>query len=423
MHSRCELAMDNRQRKLNIHHIGGRFGNGGFPHLAGFEGDMVKAFYDADTDCLEQIGERQTGSQAEIYTFPHCVGYNKGDGSRTFNINYDPTSSSLYNYDPAYGSFYFFCYNNDFVVSETMRTMEKRELEVVALDHLFNTGAIPVSPPDFLSMDVQGAEYDILQGAESLLEKNVLGLVLETWFHPVYQGQKVFGDISRFLSERGYYFVKFLKTTKYSPYRSPVGLRGEGFQVFSDALFIRKIDSLEALDEDRSQIHFKLTKLAFIAIVYGQFEYGMECLRRIFRENDSFDELDNTVYGRFLHDLYDSSSLMKPRYPKKFIEKYSFEVSKQRFAGQESLRKETVDGGQKQMLRVRLWLRYIYPHIYSIAELYEFVMYRLWAPIASAVLLNSPVERILHRYGLKKQAKQIKRARMVQAFFCMGTNK
>lgn len=412
--------MGNEQKRLHIHHIGGRFGNGGFPHLASFERDMVRVFYDADTDCLEQIGERQKGSQAEVYTFPYCVGYNKNSGSGTFNINYDPTSSSLYSYNPAYGSFYFFCYNHDFVVSETMRTMEKRELEVVTLDHLFNTGAIQVSPPDFLSMDVQGAEYDILQGAENILEKNVLALVMETWFHPVYQGQKVFGDISQFLSDRGFYFVKFLKTTEYSPYRSPVGLRGEGFQVFSDALFLRRIDSLEALDKERAQIDNMLTKLAFIAIVYGQFEYGMECLRRIKKEDGSRYAPDDSVYGRFLHDLYNSAALMKPRYPKTFAEKYSFEVSKQRFAGRESLRKETVGGEQKQTLRVRLWLRYIYPHIYSIAELYEFVMYRLWAPIASVVFFNSPVERVLHRYGLKKQAKQLKKARMVQTFFSKG---
>lgn len=423
MHSRRELPMDISQKKLNIHHIGGRFGNGGFPHLARFERDMVRAFYDADTDCLEQIGENQKGSQAEVNIFPYCVGSNTGDGNGTFNVNYDPTSSSLYSYDPAYGSFYFFCYNHDFVVSETMRTMEKRELEVVTLDHLFNTGTIPVSPPDFLSMDVQGAEYDILQGAESLLENNVLGLVLETWFHPVYQGQKVFGDISRFLSDRGYYFVKFLKTTEYSPYRSPVGLRGEGFQVFSDALFMRRIDSLEALDVNRSKIDSMLTKLAFIAIVHGQFEYGMECLRRINRVGDSRYAPDDSVYGQFLHDLYNSASLMNPCYPKTFAEKYSFEVSKQRFAGRESMGKEAVGGEQKSPLRVRLWLRYVYPHIYSIAELYELVLYRLWEPIASLVFFNSPVERVLHRYGLKKQARQLKKSRMVQTFFCIGTNK
>lgn len=422
MHSRRELPMDISQKKLNIHHIGGRFGNGGFPHLARFEKDMVRAFYDADTDCLEQIGEKQK-SQAEVHIFPHCVGSNKGSNRGTFNVNYDPTSSSLYSYDPAYGSFYFFCYNHDFVVSETMRTMEKRELDIVTLDHLFSTGSIPVSPPDFLSMDVQGAEYDILQGAESLLEKNVLGLVLETWFHPVYQGQKVFGDICSYLSDRGFYFVKFLKTTEYSPYRSPVGLRGEGFQVFSDALFMRRIDSLEALDGDRLKIDNMLKKLAFIAIVHGQFEYGMECLRRINREGDNRYAPDDSVCGQFLNDLYNSAALMKPWYPKTFAEKYSFEVSKQRFAGQETLKKDAAGGGQKQALQVRLWLRYIYPHIYSIAELYDFVLYRLWAPIASLVFFCSPIERVLKRYGLKNQARQLKKARMVQSFFCIGTNK
>lgn len=58
-------------------------------------------------------------------------------------------------------------------------------------------------PIDVLKVDVQGAELDVLRGAELSLP-TVRGLELEVEFQALYVGQPLFGDVDRFLRERGF---------------------------------------------------------------------------------------------------------------------------------------------------------------------------------------------------------------------------
>ncbi len=58
--------------------------------------------------------------------------------------------------------------------------------------------------PDFIKIDVQGFEYEVLNGFGDLLNK-VLCIELETHLLELYHGQKLFGDIHKFLYNRGFY--------------------------------------------------------------------------------------------------------------------------------------------------------------------------------------------------------------------------
>jgi FkbM family methyltransferase len=61
-------------------------------------------------------------------------------------------------------------------------------------------GAAPI---DVLKIDVQGAELDVLRGAERSLA-SVRGLEVEVEFQSLYVGQPLFGDVDRHLRERGF---------------------------------------------------------------------------------------------------------------------------------------------------------------------------------------------------------------------------
>lgn len=45
------------EKRLSIHHIGGRSGSRGFPTIKNLEHLMTSVMYDADADCIEQIVE------------------------------------------------------------------------------------------------------------------------------------------------------------------------------------------------------------------------------------------------------------------------------------------------------------------------------------------------------------------------------
>jgi FkbM family methyltransferase len=78
---------------------------------------------------------------------------------------------------------------------------DKVTVQTETLDHFCEERNI--EQVDFLHMDVQGAEWLVLQGAQKTLPK-VKALWLEVANEEVYQGQKVKKDIEDFLSRNGF---------------------------------------------------------------------------------------------------------------------------------------------------------------------------------------------------------------------------
>ena len=68
-------------------------------------------------------------------------------------------------------------------------------------DSLYQAALVP--QPDAIKIDVQGFEYEVLLGFGGLLQ-NCLGIELETHVYPIYQGQKLFGDLVDFLRDFGF---------------------------------------------------------------------------------------------------------------------------------------------------------------------------------------------------------------------------
>jgi hypothetical protein len=53
---------------------------------------------------------------------------------------------------------------------------------------------------DFISIDVQGAEYDVIKGGERIF-KNLIGIALESHFFEYYKGEKLFPEIHNLLKK------------------------------------------------------------------------------------------------------------------------------------------------------------------------------------------------------------------------------
>jgi FkbM family methyltransferase len=56
---------------------------------------------------------------------------------------------------------------------------------------------------DGIKLDTQGADLDILKGASRLLS-TMRVLEIEVMFNPLYEGQPLFGDVDRYLRDRGF---------------------------------------------------------------------------------------------------------------------------------------------------------------------------------------------------------------------------
>jgi hypothetical protein len=188
-----------------------------------------------------------------------------------FNIHFDPYSSSLLPLNETFHHYYR-PGSVDYVLAEGMRTIEKLEIQITTLDCVTETEA---PPPDFLSIDAEGAEMEILRGSSRVLKQHALAVHCEVWFQPIHTGQGLFEDVKRLLEENGFQFIGFSDMLlELSPNRLPIGQRGRGIAAASEAMFMLSLEELAIRYPIPSELYSKAMKLALIAIRFGQFEFA-----------------------------------------------------------------------------------------------------------------------------------------------------
>ncbi len=388
---------------VSIHHIGGRLGTQGFPIPKSFERDTVNVIYEADIDCIEQIKEYHKHSNTDLHILPYCIG--DSEKKAIFYINKDRFTSSLYKFNPEYKDSYVFYFNHDYILSESICVEEQRDLELINLDKLYSDTKLSIPPPDFLSLDVQGAEYDILSGADHLLDSNILGLIIEVEFHPIYQNQKLFSDIYQYLDSKGFHFVKFMKMHEdLSPYRYAIGMRGDGFNVAADALFLRKIDNVKTIlfsNSNSDLLYSKLSKLSYMSLILKQYEYGFECLnvRNSIFEDRSYNNDIN--YLNFLNDLSMSTKINRNKYfPQTFSERCENKSDK--------IHPNIINS---------IFFKYIISYMTFFKKIYTVLFVNILPVVGFVFFKRTPIEKIFCKYKLLSQAIYMKRKRITHRFF------
>ena len=143
-----------------------------------------------------------------------------------------------------------------------------------------------ISDLDFLKLNVQGAEFDILTGATSILD-GVIGMQVEMAFVESYHGRPMFADTDIFLRSKGFTFFELIGHHCIGRIDSPItaqqapGLNGlYGQMIEAHGLYFR--DPIDMLNRGLSIDHLttaKLLKLAGFAEMYGQHEFCFELLR------------------------------------------------------------------------------------------------------------------------------------------------
>lgn len=128
---------------------------------------------------------------------------------------------------------------------------------------------------DFLKLDTQGCDLDILKGAAEIVDSFLFGVEVEVEFAPIYQNQPLFSDIDVFLRNHGFqlsdlrrYYWK--RNSKY--YCS----NKKGQIVFADALYFKTYEAfskqLSSLDNNSKKA--KILKALSTCLVYNKVDYA-----------------------------------------------------------------------------------------------------------------------------------------------------
>lgn len=247
---------------INYHHIGGR--NGTFP-LPLKEGVLLDNFhlvlYDADANCFNQMERVSEGGWGKTSVFPYCIG---GKTQRaTFNLNFHPTTNSLYPFNTAYAD-YGYVSNpmyGEYRLGDACKHVKSVDLDLFSLEDVLQSTNI--TSVDFLSLDVQGAEFDILQGAKKRLQQECVGVQLEVEFVELYSGQKSFFDIHALLDGMGFELIEMEGFGRCAPISLPIGYRGTEQPLSAEAIYVKKLSQL--VEADNIELIYKA---AFFNLLY-----------------------------------------------------------------------------------------------------------------------------------------------------------
>ncbi|MBI1778608.1 MAG: FkbM family methyltransferase [Proteobacteria bacterium] len=306
--------------RLYVHHVGGRLSNidgQGFPlPLAKpFLPDVDVYLYEADANCIEQIYNVNQHLPVKLEVINGAVA--AASGRTKFHLCHDRYGSSLIPLNPRYRTLYSLANAyGDFTCWDSGRTVEEIEIDAVSIDDLRRRRGFLV---DFLSTDAEGADFDLLQGARETLKEHSIGFYCEAQLIEYRKPSRHFGHIIDFADSIGYRLVRYDNHGDLFYYRGPIGARGQGSNIFGDALFLKEIDDVLGRPEPGRQ----LRKLAFVAFCFGQVEYAMESLKALAGLPGEATVPSDLVYRTFLDRAAETHRSMPALYPPRYVDCYS----------------------------------------------------------------------------------------------------
>lgn len=313
----------NNETKFIVHHIGGRGWAAPFRVPEMFLDDVAYVFYEADPDSIKEMQAGVDALPEEAYVAPYCLWSSRA--KKQLNITANVYASSLYTPSDEFKD--YTCELEvssmlyDITYDDMLKVVRKVDVNTHTIDDLVREGVLPYNrAPDFISVDTQGAELDIIEGGRKAVTGSVLGICSEVELQRMYEGQPLYGELFTGVRELGFEFASFVDLYFVSPTRTPIGWRGKLQPGFGDALFLRSINSIVSGPESDDDRYLKLMKLAFASVVFEHTDFAVGALRAIepFRSRVSKKMLAavrGRAYGRFVEDIRKLLFKTEPVYP------------------------------------------------------------------------------------------------------------
>jgi hypothetical protein len=143
-------------------------------------------------------------------------------------------------------------------------------INAVPLDSIENAS---VQNADFIKIDTQGSEFEILTGASGLLSKSCFAVTCETWLREVHKGQKLTADIMIYMAEQGFFVIGMEHSANWARAKMRQNLDKPDL-IGVDLLFFKNIDRAVAEFDQK-----KLIRAAMVADLWGHSSIALHLLR------------------------------------------------------------------------------------------------------------------------------------------------
>ena len=192
------------------------------PELAGLSPCISYTGLEADIDECTRL-QKSRFPFARVSFLPFAV--SGRTGKALLRVNREPRTSSFLPVDPTF---------RERFGGEAYETLKTRVLRTTTLDNLAKLKH--VTQPDFLKIDTQGTELQILAGGRRMLQKVSL-VEIEVEFEAIYRGQSLFHHVNDFMLQAGFQLLYLNRV-----FAGQRGFSGatRGQLIFGDVLYGKK---------------------------------------------------------------------------------------------------------------------------------------------------------------------------------------
>jgi len=282
-------------KKISFMDVGARWGIGWpFNNLSHSEISIMLVEPDPEEAILLEDFYKRKNFEAKVFQ----TALWSGTETLVLNITSSPACSSVFNPNISL--------LNMFPESDRFSISKKIDIKTDTIDNLYLSDKI--QQIDFLKIDVQGAEFEILKGGKSFLKKNLIGIEIEVEFLEMYVGQPLFSEIDLFIrSELGLELWDLGKTYWKYNHKDRIRTPAKGRLAFGDALYFRPIEKIvEWLSNFETEFaKGKIEVLIQTVLLYGYIDYAYALLKddkiaQYFTDAEKvfiFDKIKKAAYG------------------------------------------------------------------------------------------------------------------------------
>jgi FkbM family methyltransferase len=225
--------------------------------------------YSLDADPAAPLGSE------EFASFHHfSLALHSSRGERDFFLTTHPSFSSLLEFDAQAFIRHFGLMAGSAKWARGLESQRKETTKTETADNFFRSQN--VEHIDFLKLDTQGTELEILKGASEYLgEARIAVIKTEVSFVPVYRNQCTFSDIDHFLKQQGFLFVDCalypdaIAAERGAPAIDDINLREQvRFTAGGDAFYVLHPDRYKGDDRTGSAIRSAvvLNQLGYVSV-------------------------------------------------------------------------------------------------------------------------------------------------------------
>ena len=127
---------------------------------------------------------------------------------------------------------------------------------------------------EFIKIDTQGTEFEILQGAQQTLQDQTVALLVELEFFEMYRGEKLFSEVEQLLRKSGFSFFGFDLHTRSAKLLDKRKSAGRENAYFADAIFFK--DPLPGGQWKKPMAERSLHVLFSCALLLGFYDFALQ---------------------------------------------------------------------------------------------------------------------------------------------------